>query len=140
MSKHILFTDGVLSARYDSAINAEIPASAVEVTDEVFFQTINEQDGVWVLEKGKIVKKPLPEPEPFVPSIVSMRQARLALLQAGMLANVSAAIAAGDEAGQIEWEYATEVDKNSPLVASMKAGLGLTDADVDGLFTAAAAL
>jgi hypothetical protein len=74
------------------------------------------------------------------PSIVSMRQARLALLQSGLLSTVSAAIAAGGEADQIEWEYAAEVNRNQPLVQNMKAGLGLTDADLDNLFTLAASL
>jgi hypothetical protein len=77
---------------------------------------------------------------PVIPSIVSMRQARLALLQSGLLSTVSAAIAAGGEADQIEWEYAAEVNRNQPLVQNMKAGLGLTDADLDNLFTLAASL
>jgi len=64
MSKHILFTDGVLSARYDSAINPTIPAEALEISDELFFQTINENDGVWSLVDGDVVKLPIViEPE-----------------------------------------------------------------------------
>lgn len=142
MSKHILFNAlNIMSARYDSDIHGDaIPADALEVSDELFYQTINEQDGIWTLVKGKIVKKPLPPPVPYIPSIVSMRQVRLALLNAGLLATVSGAIAAGDEAGQIEWEYATQVDKNSQLVASMKAALNLSDAEIDELFKLAATL
>ena len=75
-----------------------------------------------------------------IPSIVSMRQARLALLQAGLLSTVNAAIAAGGDADKIEWEYAADVDRNSPLVQNMKAGLNLSDADLDNLFTLAASL
>ena len=75
-----------------------------------------------------------------IPSIVSMRQARLALLQAGLLSTVNAAIAAGGDSDKIEWEYAADVDRNSPLVQNMKAGLSLTDADLDNLFTLAASL
>lgn len=62
MSKHILFTSGVLSARYDSDINTVIPAEALEVSDEVFFRTINETDGIWVLENGNVLKLGFPEP------------------------------------------------------------------------------
>ena len=76
----------------------------------------------------------------YVPSIVSMRQARLALLQAGLLSTVNAAISAGGDADKIEWEYAADVDRNSPLVHNMKAGLNLTDADLDSLFTLASSL
>jgi hypothetical protein len=84
--------------------------------------------------------QPTPEPAPYIPSIVSMRQARLALLQVGLLSTVSAAIAAGGEADQIEWEYAAEVNRNQPLVQNMKAGLGLSDTDLDNLFIMAASL
>ena len=62
MSKHIQFTNGILSARFDSAINTVIPADAIKVTDEVFFQTINETDGAWSLVNGDIVKLPFPPP------------------------------------------------------------------------------
>ena len=64
MSKHILFNElGVLCARYDSEIHGDnIPAEAVEVEDALFFQTINEPDGVWSLVDGAIVKLPLPDP------------------------------------------------------------------------------
>ncbi|MFM9829724.1 MAG: hypothetical protein ACKVOB_13445 [Sphingomonas sp.] len=77
--------------------------------------------------------------------IVSMRQARLALLGAGLLDDVEAAIngiadAAARTAAQIDWEYATEVRRVSPLVASLGPALGLTDAQIDALFVAAAGI
>lgn len=72
---------------------------------------------------------------------VSMRQARLALLQAGKLADVDAAIQAlpspHKEAAQIEWEYATEVKRNSTLVKNLMPALGLNDIEMDGLFRVA---
>jgi hypothetical protein len=75
---------------------------------------------------------------------VSMRQARLALLSAGKLADVDAAIAAlpspHKEAAQIEWEYATEVKRTSPLVRNLMPALALDDAAMDNLFKAAASL
>ena len=85
-------------------------------------------------------------PEPYVapptpiPSIVSMRQARLALLQNGLLNDVNTAIAAGTEADKITWEYATEVLRTDALVTNMANDLGLTDAQLDGLFTLASTL
>lgn len=83
---------------------------------------------------------PAPAPEPSVPLVVSMRQARLALLQAGLLSQVDAAIAAGNEADKITWEYATEVNRSDALVANMSTGLGLTAEQLDNLFTLAASL
>ena len=77
--------------------------------------------------------------------VIAPRQARLALLGAGMLDYVEPAIAAtADEqqrrAAQISWEFATTVERNSPWVASMAGALGLTDEQLDELFVAAAGL
>lgn len=73
----------------------------------------------------------------YVPDQVSMRQARLALLSAGLLDQVDGAIA--DPAARIEWEYAQIVKRDSPLIAGLTGGLGLTEAQVDDLFKAAEA-
>ena len=86
-----------------------------------------------------------PEPEPpYVPASVTIRQARLALLGAGLLASVDAAIdgmpSQQKEAARIEWEYATEVQRSSGLVPMIGAALGLDDAALDALFIEAAAL
>lgn len=87
-----------------------------------------------------------PEPAdpivPVVPQSVTMRQARLALLRAGLLDDVDAAIAAIPDpvqrkAAEIEWEYAQTVDRNSPFVQQLSAGLGLTDEQKDQLFRTA---
>lgn len=80
-----------------------------------------------------------------VPQAVSMAQARKALLGAGLLGAVEAAIGAiADEAERqraaIDWEYATEVRRDSPLVASLAPALGLADAQIDALFAGAGAL
>jgi hypothetical protein len=73
-----------------------------------------------------------------------MRQARLALLGAGLLAHVNTAIAAMEgiqgEAARIEWEYAMTVERQSQLVSGLSAALGLTDEQLDGLFLAASEL
>lgn len=76
---------------------------------------------------------------------VSMRQARLALLQAGHLNAVPAAIAAIDDsatraAAEIEWEYAHVVDRLSPIIATVRPLLGMTEYEMDQLFATAKAL
>lgn len=92
---------------------------------------------------GKTWSAPAPAPVP-VPTVVSMRQARLALLQAGKLQDVDAAIAAlpspAKEAAQIEWEYATEVQRDSALVKQLAPALGMDGAALDALFRTAATL
>ena len=74
------------------------------------------------------------------PEIVSMRQARLALLQANLLTLVSEAIENGSEADKITWEYATEVRRDDALVLNLSQALDLTDAMLDDLFILAASL
>lgn len=74
------------------------------------------------------------------PTSVTMRQARLALLQSGMLDSVNTAVAAADEAAKITWEFSSEVHRNHPFVATLAAALNLTDAQLDDLFTLAATL
>lgn len=74
-----------------------------------------------------------------VPASVSARQARLALLAAGLLAEVQAAVAVAGGALAIEWEYATEIERASPMVSNIGAALGLTEAQIDVLFIDAAA-
>lgn len=67
-------------------------------------------------------------------SVVAMKQARLALLQAGLLTAVNAAIATMPEAAQIEWEFSAEVHRGNALVSAMQTLLGWTDAQMDDLF------
>ncbi len=85
------------------------------------------------------VAAPLP-----VPAVVTMRQARLALLQSGMLSQVNTAVAAmpgaSGDAARIEWEFSSTVERNRPLVQSLVGALGLTDAQLDDLFRLAATL
>jgi hypothetical protein len=77
---------------------------------------------------------------PTVPAQITMRQARLALLQAGMLDAVDAAINALSEPAKtrarIEWEYSSSVVRANGFVAVLATALGLTDAQLDALFIA----
>lgn len=97
-------------------------------------------DGVWY---EQWVLEPAP-PAP-VPQSVSMRQARLALLQAGLLDQVDEAIAAIEDPtarreAEITWNYSTDVERDAPLVEQLAASFGLTPEQVDDLFRTAATL
>ena len=77
--------------------------------------------------------------------VVTMRQARRALLDAGLLDQVDAAIAAIADAterrqAEIDWEYATTVERLWPWVQTLGAALGLSAEDLDALFEQAATL
>lgn len=82
--------------------------------------------------------EPADPPPPAVITSVTMRQARLALHRTGMLSQVDAAIT--DAEARIEWEYAQTVERNSPLVTHLAAGLGLTEGQIDDLFALASTL
>lgn len=81
---------------------------------------------------------PIPQPEPpvIIPESVSMRQARLILLQYGILAQIDAAVKTLGGAAEIEWEYASEVRRDNPLVGAM----GLSESELDAMFLAASQL
>lgn len=83
-------------------------------------------------------------PDPYVAPIKSVRsvtprQARLALLAAGLLDQVEATVKAAGGATQIAWDYATEINRTDPLIASIGSGLSLSDAQIDALFRYASA-
>jgi len=80
-----------------------------------------------------------------VPRTVTMRQARLALLSAGLLDDVDEALASiPDEAERraalIAWEYAAEVERDDHLVQSVAQAIGLSADQLDQLFAAARSL
>lgn len=76
-----------------------------------------------------------------IPASISMRQMRLSLLQNSLLNNVQALVdQAGNEAYQIEWEYANDVLRSAPLVALFGSELGLTEQQVDDVFILGATL
>jgi hypothetical protein len=84
-----------------------------------------------------------PAPAP-IPQQVTMRQARLALLAAGKLSMVDAAIDSLEspdrEAARIEWDYSSSVERSRPLVVMLGQALGLDEEALDQLFITAAGL
>lgn len=82
-----------------------------------------------------------PAPEPIsVPQVITIRQAKLVLLAAGLLDDVDAAVAAADRTTQIEWEYATEVHRQWPTLVNLATAMGLGDEMLNELFIEGAKL
>lgn len=80
-----------------------------------------------------------PMPPPPIPRIVTPLQARVALNHFGLLQNVETAVAAHPDATvRIAWEYATEINRDSALLIALASALGITEAQLDDIFTFAA--
>jgi hypothetical protein len=108
----------------------------VEFGDPDFPALVGEKPSPYKAEKS---------PDPTVVSRASMkcsaRQARLALLDAGMLDATQSAVANSDNpAMQISWEYATEWHRTDPMIEAIAAAIGLNAKAIDALFVRAAAL
>ena len=69
-----------------------------------------------------------------VPQQVTMRQARLELLKRELLDDVEAVITAAGREAQIQWEYASVVERSNPVIAIVQQQQGMTDAQIDDLF------
>ena len=71
---------------------------------------------------------------------VTMRQASLALLNAGLLDDVEALVDTLPRAYQIEWDRASVVQRDNPLVEIVRQQQGMTAGQIDDLFALAATL
>ncbi len=76
---------------------------------------------------------------------VTPRQIRIALVISGFsLETIETVINALPEPdrsiAKITWEYSTEIQRNNPLLSAMAPALGLTSAQIDGLFILAVTL
>lgn len=83
---------------------------------------------------------PYAPPPPAVPQSVSRFQARAALFDAGLLAQVEDMMADAPMLAKLAWTDAQEFRRTSPTVAAMAQALGLDEAALDALFFAAAAI
>lgn len=79
---------------------------------------------------------------PEIPQVVTRFQARAALHLAGLLASVEALMAAPETPAlaKLAWADAQEFKRNSPTMLAMAAELGLTETQLDELFTVAAGI
>lgn len=123
-------------AQIVDGVVANVVLAEAEFAQAQQLAQVDENVGVgWVVAGGSFAPPP-----PSVPAAITMRQARLVLLGAGLLEAVDSAVAQAGGAAQIEWEYAQEVQRQSPLVQMLAPSLGLSPAQVDALFIEGATL
>jgi len=97
----------------------------------------NAPNGDWQIYQDWLSAGNTPFPADVIPPpirVIDARRLRLALSQLKLLSTVSAAIASLDEAAKIDWEYATFVREDYPLVLALSANLKL---DINAIFTTA---
>lgn len=127
-----------LLAEYGVYLLVEGPKPSTDIVQTGSIQQIN---GVWT---QTYTGRDFTPEEKRLNMVVTMRQARLALNQQGLLANVEAAIALIPEPDKsqisIEWEYASTVERTSPWISTMASALGLTEEQMDNLFVIAETL
>ena len=94
----------------------------------------------WLYENGEFVPPVDPEPVPEpIPSSVTRRQGRLALLEAGKLVDVEAAVEASGMTAQIEYEADTW-ERSNMFLQQLWTQLGGTEQELDDLFKLGATL
>lgn len=103
------------------------------------FADVTLEDGTVVTKAEQEAKYLADKAKALVPQSVSMRQARIQLLRAGLLDEVNQAVASNQE-WAITWEFATEVRRDDPMIAAVQEGLGMTDDQIDSLFIEASKL
>lgn len=112
-------------------IGGECPDGWIVMQDErPSPEHVAQEGGSWVI------------PSAPVPQSVTMRQARQAMLSAGILAQVDALIAGmpGDEgeSARIDWNHARDVKRDWPLIGALGPQMGLTEQQIADLFIYAA--
>ena len=97
---------------------------------------------VWVLNKDKQAAIDEALRKASIPQVVTIRQAKRALLQVELLDDVEAIMAsdAVDRATKIDWENATEVKREWVNSSDLMQALGIDDDQLDQLFTLASSL
>ena len=83
----------------------------------------------WTIQGNSvIIDESIPLPETI--REIDARRLRLALHQLNLLDTVETAIATLGRTAQIEWEYATIIKENYPLVISLSTDLGLNVSEI----------
>ena len=126
--------------QFSSADGSMVIGTRDDSTQILYERGMEEWDAVLATSPAPYVAPALPDPiiAERAAMTVSRFQALAALLNAGLLSQVNVAIADAGPLAQLAWAEATEFRRNSPTIAGLVAGLGLTDTQVDDLFRAAA--
>jgi hypothetical protein len=99
-----------------------LPTGCIPITDEEAEQIRLEQEAAI----------------PVIIPVLTPRQARIMLLNIGLLDDVEALITTPEQ--HIWWDYSTSIERTHPLVSLILTSLGKTEEEIDELFISAAIL
>jgi len=126
--------------QFSSADGSMVIGTRDDSTQILYERGMEEWDAVLATSPAPYTAPALPDPleAERAAMTVSRFQAMAALLNAGLLSQVNAALADAGPLAQLAWAEATEFRRNSTTISGLASGLGLTDTQVDDLFRAAA--
>ena len=115
--------------------NGFIPKEMKKLTEAQLKAYSNKPEfGIWngnSWDIDEILKKEYEKS--LIPKTITLRQARLYLLSIGLLDDLENIIIQ-NRAYQIEWEYANQIERESPLVTILGQALELDDVAIDNMF------
>ena len=138
--KIIVFTNdagkvSIMSPSLNSGLTLEQIAEK-DVPDSIPYIILDESElpdradrDRWVIEGSSVII----DESMLLPATIrtiDARRLRLALLQLNLLDKVEAGLSKLGKAAQIDWEYATEIKENYPLVISLATELGLNVSEI----------
>lgn len=127
----------------------EVPDGTTAIPPYHTFQAPPEMEGFHAVMNGgwTLVEGPIPPDPQAQIDLLNWRnattctpfQGRMALLNAGLLTQVETIIADPNtpQETKIAWEYAIDWSRMSPMIINLGSELGLTDTQIDDLFTSA---
>ena len=116
-------------------LNGFIPKEMIKLTEAQLKAYANRPEfGIWNGNGWDIDLASKEEYEKsLIPKFITLRQARLYLLSIDLLDDLENIINQ-NRAYQIEWEYANQIERESPLVKILGQTLNLNDEQIDNMF------
>jgi hypothetical protein len=111
-----------------------LSVASVTALDSNTNLSLTTANGSLVIANNELTIQPYTPPPPPPITQVTMRQARLVLLNNDLLDSVEQVIEQAPKAVQIEWEYATVIYRDSELVSQIASQLELGVEQIDALF------
>ena len=132
MDKIIYVTSNFIQELGDEVITSAPEGVKLKTTNEKAYKN-------WLITNPDIISAIDNFWKQFVPTQITVRQLKLQLLKLNLLDKADALVKSDKEA-QIEFEYAKDIEMNSPLLQKMAHALGLDDDGVLKFFEEASKL